>query len=87
MTRTRPQKTTPYGARNVWCPHYVQCLDKCLADGSAGFSCRGCSLEHDHSGVPKDATDLKEDSRCCIALVISVFKRINAQEALGRVLV
>ncbi len=75
-----------FGARNVWCRDYSQCLDRAIESGAAGFSCHGCHLEHDHSGVPKDTTDLKEDAAVCMALVISVFKRINAQEALGRVI-
>ena len=86
MTKKAP-KSSRYGERNIWCPRYTRCLDMAIKSGAAGFSCRGCSLEHDFSGVPKDAVDLKEDAAVCMALVVSVLKRIKAQEALTRVLV
>ncbi len=74
-----------YGARNVWCPRYSQCLDKCLVNDEPGFTCQGCQYEHDLSGGPKDAGELAEDARGCMALLISIFRRVKIQDALNRV--
>ncbi|GAB6147016.1 hypothetical protein [Desulfocicer niacini] len=83
--RTKVVTHSKFGVRNVWCQDYGRCLDQAIESGAGGFACRGCHLEYDHAGMPKDTGELKEDAANCMALLISVFMRVKIQDAKNRV--
>ena len=69
--------------RNVWCPNYSNCLDAATATGGEGinFTCTGCEREFDYSAIPKDAAELKEDCRGCMALLLAAYQDLKPSQA------
>lgn len=74
-------KGSRFGARNIWCSRYNQCLDNCLADNQPGFSCQGCQYEQDTGAAPKDQAELTEDVIVCQALIFTALGKIKRETA------
>lgn len=70
-----------FGARNIWCPHYGQCLDQCLADDLPGFTCQGCEHKHNHDAGPRDSQELAEDVIACRALFCVALGEVKRETA------
>jgi hypothetical protein len=74
-------KGSRYGTRNVWCPGYSSCLDRCFTKNLPGFTCQGCKHEHDQSAGPKDSAELVEDAICCTALIYAALGKVKRETA------
>lgn len=74
-------KHSKYGARNIWCSRYSDCLDRCLEKNLPGFTCKGCQHEHNHDAGPKDSQEVAEDAIACQALIFAALGKIKRETA------
>jgi hypothetical protein len=50
-------------ARNIYCPHYADCLDNAIQEGAADFDCSNCSHRDERA-----QETLESFFGCCLLL-------------------
>ncbi|MEW6667959.1 MAG: hypothetical protein AB1512_22335 [Thermodesulfobacteriota bacterium] len=60
MKTSKPNPAPEQGSRNVYCPHYSECLDKVIKRGWTGWHCHLCGERFNQAAEPELALSVGE---------------------------